>query len=80
MIILIILGSACFAFYMVNVIQWHKKNHLLDEKPFNCVTCLSGWTGFACSILSWHITEAPFILFISAVFGLILDNGVKRYL
>lgn len=87
MITLIILGSACFSFFMVEIVRWHKRMYdplandfILDRKPFNCTTCLSGWTGFIVSILSGYLFESFLVMFISAVAGLILDNGVKKYL
>lgn len=93
------LAAACTAFYLINVVRWHKlkilrvkqvvfvsdraievNKPILDRKPFSCTVCLSAWFGLANGLLNgfgWHSIE---IMFIAGVMGLILDNGLKRYL
>jgi hypothetical protein len=76
---MIVLFSACFAFYMVEVVRWQKLL-ILRRKPFTCVVCLSAWTGLVTALISGEGWHSIFFMFISGMMGLILERLVKRYL
>jgi hypothetical protein len=86
------LFAACFAFYMVQVIRWQYKLKFLENidpdgiptyhypmntKPFNCITCLSAWTGFITALLAGEGYSSIMYLFISAVAGILLDKFMR---
>jgi hypothetical protein len=86
------LFAACFAFYMIQVIRfqylWKKVDYIdpegkpsylypLNTKPFNCVTCLSAWTGFITALLAGEGYSSIMYLFISAVAGILLDKFMR---
>ena len=56
--------------------QPFRERLLLDDKPFNCVTCLSGWAGIALIIfgLAFGFAELKdsYVLLTTPVFSLIL--------
>jgi hypothetical protein len=49
----------------------------LNTKPFNCVTCLSAWTGFITALLAGEGYSSIMYLFISAVAGILLDKFMR---
>jgi hypothetical protein len=75
-----ILFAASFAFLMIEGVQWHRWHTLLDRRPFNCITCISLWSGLITTLLNgygWQSIEAAFL---SAMTGFIIDSLIKKYL
>lgn len=50
--ILAILFGVSFAWFMTNVVSWHRR-FVPNVKPFNCCPCLSAWMG----LIGWFIPE-----------------------
>jgi hypothetical protein len=74
------LAAACFSFYMVNIVLWQRLLPILNRKPFTCTVCLSAWSGLLIGLLFGYKWQAFEIMFIAGVMGLMIDNGIKRYL
>jgi hypothetical protein len=85
-----VLFSACAAFFLVDVLQWHKRIDL-NMKPFNCVPCLASWLGFsitfggelarlgiALASLPVALSTGVFTLFFSGCAGLILQGIINK--
>lgn len=52
----------------------------MNVKPFKCTLCLSGWIGLLLGLIKGYGWESILMLFVAGVMGLIIDNGIKRYL
>lgn len=78
--ITIIIFSACFAFYSVEVVQWYRyiKFIDLDRKPFNCTVCMSAWVGLLTGIFNNIGHESIYTMFIAGVAGLILKQLIYK--
>jgi hypothetical protein len=89
---MIILFAACFAFYMIEIVRWQylwKKtldiksdeslmvSYPLNRKPFNCITCLSGWVGGLTALACGEGWNCIMFVFVSAVAGIFLERILK---
>jgi hypothetical protein len=63
-----IITGICFAFFFKEMHQFHRK-WKLNFKPFNCISCLAGWSALVFYLLPDKITLGLCVLFVSGVFA-----------
>jgi hypothetical protein len=82
------LFSACFAYFMIDVLQWQKwplyfqvlETPLFARKPFSCITCLSAWTGLTTGLLNGYGWQSVEVMIIAGVMGLVMNQAINKYL
>jgi hypothetical protein len=79
-----IIYSICFAYVLVNVLQWHILLNIItgknfNRKPFNCEVCLSGWICFFINIFTDSLYNSTGMMCMAMV-GMILLTGLIRRL
>lgn len=74
----IILSGLALSYCWVNIV--YPKTGFPKVKPFNCVTCMSGWFSMALSILNGHTFEAILFLAVGVLAGSIYESIQMRYL
>lgn len=63
---MIIIAAICFALFFIEIHRFNVK-WKLDFKPFNCSSCLAGWTALALYFLPNIFTDIFFYLFVPGV-------------
>lgn len=64
-----ILAAVSFAFFLIEILRWHQRAPMFNRKPFNCVPCLSAWTGLLLLLLPSQLSEIVLTIFGSGVLG-----------
>lgn len=71
-----ILLSACGAWVLVNMIEWHLLFRI-NRKPFNCHTCLAGWFCLVLNIGHYWL-EVPFLMAASMMVAALFNSIMRK--
>ena len=63
-----IITGLCFAFFFIEMHQFHKK-WKLNIRPFNCVSCLAAWSALLVYFLPEAIKMPLLVMFASGTFA-----------
>jgi amino acid transporter len=82
-LIYLIVGSACAAFYLVNVVKWQyiieiewkeREYYPLNFKPINCEVCLAAWLGLLSALVfGFEYLSIP-AMFVSGVLSIFITK------
>lgn len=77
-IIISILLAALFSFWFNEILMLPKRIKLLNRKPFNCIQCLSAWSGVAFYFIPDIIRTPLFVLLASGLVAIIIEIKMKK--
>jgi hypothetical protein len=72
-----VLAAPSLAYLLILAYGWHLRFPFLDRKPFNCVVCLSAWTGILLFLMPEVISQGVAAFAISGIIGKILYNNIN---
>jgi hypothetical protein len=72
------LYSIAIAFFLVETYGLHYRFAKLNRKPFNCLTCLSGWATFA-QLVGNNLLYVAGQMLVTMLFATVFYNLFKRY-
>ena len=75
--ITIIFAAPAFAYLLILAYRWHERFPFLNRKPFNCVVCLSAWTGISLFFLPDVVAQAVAAFSLSGILGKIMYNQIN---
>lgn len=81
---LTILFAASLAFVLIEIVRWQDYEDFIanqkpfNRKPFNCITCLSGWTGLVTAFVLDFGLQSLLFLPVCMVAGYALERILKR--
>lgn len=72
----IIIYCVAFAYVWINILQMpYRFNRVMDFKPLNCGTCLSGWLTLIFSGFHWHTIG---YMCIGMILHIIIDGIIRK--
>ena len=76
----IILSGLALAFCWVKILQAPLRLPVLNFKPLNCLTCLTGWISFGLAIANNYSVTALLFLAVGVFVGAMFEALTMKYL